>query len=231
MPWFPVVSSIFLRRGYSWLIQILLARGSLWNLMPLVSLRCYPYSPHWSITSLYFCNKPTGSTQNEHLRKTNSFQSLQETVVLCRWERETNCSAMPVEEWNTKMFYQKVNIYSGPSAREAPWVRKIDDLKSRKNLFMMSPYELASSWQTLGEGEGSLNRDLYRKLLKTVNFPIFRFPFPPSPTDRYLENIQKKKKTSWIYIAYCDFFFVCSQLIPFIYLLRSLSHQIRLNQN
>ena len=125
-------------------------------------------------------------------------------LVLCRWERETYCGAMPVEEWNTKMFYQKVNVYSGPSAREAPWVRKIDDLKSRENLFMTSSYELASSWQTLGEGEGSLNRDLYRKLLKAVNFPIFRFPFPPSPTDRCLENIPKNK-TSWIYIAYCDF--------------------------
>ena len=71
-------------------------------------------------------------------------------------------------------------VFSGAPAREAPWVRKIDNAKSREILFMMSPYKRPSSVQTLGEGEGRLNRNPYRRLLKALNIPTFRFPLPPS---------------------------------------------------
>ena len=46
-------------------------------------------------------------------------------------------------------------------ASEAPWVRKIGNPSNRENLVMTSPQERPSSVQTLGQGEGHLDINLY----------------------------------------------------------------------
>ena len=81
-------------------------------------------------------------------------------------------------------------------ASEAPWVRKIGNPSSQENLVVTSLYESPLSIQTLGEGEGHLNINLYRTLLKAANIPIKYFVshfLVPSPNQKIFRKHTLKK--------------------------------------
>ena len=95
---------------------------------------------------------------------------------------------------------------------------------------MMSPYDFSSFVQNVGEGEGRLNINRYRTLLKVVNIPIKFFVshfllLPPNRRVFRKHPKKKNEKKSVLVIYFLKRFFGSSQLIPSIYLFRSLLHQ------
>ena len=111
-------------------------------------------------------------------------------------------------------------------ASDAPWVRKIGNPSRQANLVMTSPSGRPLAVQTLGNGEGGLNINLYRTLLKAIDIPIYFCVFHfslPSPDRKAFRKHAKKKKRFWTYIGHWEIFRVFSIDMK-LYSLRSFLH-------
>ena len=103
------------------------------------------------------------------------------------------------QKWSILAELQRAKRASG-----APWVRKIS--KPRKfgyNITVRMSFVRTNSWEWVGASQ-------YKPISYAIescqhSHSIFRFPFPPSISFRKHYKQTKKKKTFWIYIAYCDF--------------------------